>query len=91
MQKALRYKRRFLKNPHWKEYYKKAPSDACREYIANEFCFSLFGEDDDRTKQDAELEGLFTVEDWKHLGKYAGNNPFRGKCREMIKKLDGAS
>ena len=77
----------FLQNPHWKEYYETAPSEECREYIEHSFRLSLYGITPDIEKRDKELEDLFTVRDWEHLAKYAGNNPFRSKCKKMISNL----
>ena len=80
----------FLKNPYWKEYYETAPSEECKEYIEHDFYFSLFGGSEEIEKRDKELEDLFSVDDWKHLAKYAGNNPFKGKCRKKIRELEAA-
>ncbi len=81
----------FSENPHWKNYYDTAPSGACRRYISLEFYYSEnFLNGKDRVSFDEErkeLEDKFGVEDWKHLAKYAGNNPFRGKCRKKIREL----
>lgn len=77
----------FLKNDYWKEYYETAPSDACREYIKREFVGSLYmdaGEEGD-TKA---LEPTLSADDWRHLLKYAGNNPFRPYCRKKIAELE---
>ena len=35
-----------------------------------------------------DLETRLDLEDWKHLRKYAGNNPWLTKCCEMIRKLE---
>ena len=79
----------FLENPFWKEYYEDAPSDVCKEYIQYEFLYSDNEEYEDEAVEILHgLEDKLGLEDWKHLEKYAGNNPFRGKCRERIKELE---
>ncbi len=79
----------FLANKTWKEYYETAPSEACRQYIRLEFCYSAYLGPEDINERSARWEEQFTVEDWKHLARYAGNNPFRGKCRRKIRELTG--
>lgn len=78
----------FLKNPFWKKYYETAPSDVCKEYIALEFGYSMAPKSDKYASRREELEDMFTVDDWKHIAKYAGNNPFKGKCLRKIKELE---
>lgn len=63
----------FSKNDYWKEYYEKAPSELCQEYIACEFSYSLYGEKKDATRKKA-IEPDLTKADWEHLLRYAGSN-----------------
>ena len=77
----------FLKNEHWKEYYETAPSDECREYIKREFVGSLYGNAGEESDRKA-LEPTLSADDWRHLMKYAGNNPFRPYCRKKIAELE---
>lgn len=82
----------FIRNPHWKEYYEEAPSDVCKEYIKYEFLFSDTDEYEEKVAQVLrELEDRFTVDDWKHLIKYCGNNPFKSRCRAKIKELEAGN
>lgn len=84
----------FLKNDYWREYYETSPSEECKRYIEREFaesylffideCFEHVAEKDSRKA----LEHTLSINDWKHLLKYAGNNPFRGYCKNKIKELE---
>ena len=84
--------KRFTKNPYWKKYYEEAPSDACKQYIALQFQNSASVADGEGTlnlkDEFKKCEDQFTLEDWKHMEKYAGNTPFRSKCRSKIKELE---
>ena len=78
----------FLANEKWKEYYEKAPSDACRKAIEGEFVRSLnrmysMAYDRDR------LEAALRLEDWQWLYKWCGNNPRKGKIARKIAEMGG--
>lgn len=77
-----------LENPYWAEYYNNAPSEACKKFIAMEFYYSEF-EDDDIAEELDRLEKDLSLEDWKHLFKYVDNNPRKPYIAGMIKKLGG--
>lgn len=81
----------FVENPHWAKYLDDAPSGACKAYIKLNFYLSDIDSDGAEKiavieKMD-EYEGKLSAEDWKHLLKYAGNNPFAGKCKKKIAEL----
>ena len=84
----------FSENPYWKEYYDTAPSVACKTRIAFNFCSTDYGiEGYFESKEDfwaerKRLEAQLDLADWKHLLKYSGNNPWRGKCMKEIKELE---
>ena len=80
----------FSKNSYWKEEYETAPSDTCRERIAIDYCYSLYGNGYDDDSERDRLEAQLSLADWKHLLKYSGNNPWRGKCRQKIRELEEA-
>ena len=81
----------FTENPHWKKYLEEAPSDACKKYIKLNFYLSDLEEDNEEkanvVKMMDSCEETLGLEDWKHLLKYAGKNPFAGKCRKKIAEL----
>ena len=79
----------FLKNPFWREYYEKAPSEACRKYIKLDFVYSTYFGPENINELSEACEKEFTLKDWEYLCRYAGNNPFRGKCRAKIRELGG--
>ena len=87
----------FTKNEYWKEEYENAPSEECRELIVFQHCRGQLGRDDyfkdlEEYKTERErLESKLSLADWKHLLKYSGNNPWRGKCRQKIKELEAAN
>lgn len=76
----------FCKNDYWKEYYEKAPSENCKKYIEYTFVQSLFGVDEDNSKNKKEVSNKLKYNDWKHLHKYAGNNPFKIFCEKKMKE-----
>ena len=85
----------FSKNSAWKRYYEDAPSKVCKRYVELDFYrshnySSLYPDSDELEavhEEQKHLQDKMGVADWKHLAKYAGNNPFRGKCLEKIKEL----
>lgn len=80
----------FCRNPYWRDEYVNAPSEICKRYIALTFYESLHDEGTASGRQ--ELEEKLGIEDWKHLLKFAGNNPWRTKCRKKIQeqeRIDG--
>ena len=74
MTPVLENLREWLVNPHWREYYQKAPSRRCRTLITLEFWYS-------ETESEAAAEAMnlleekLSAEDWDHLYRYCGNNP----------------
>lgn len=82
----------YLANKHsyWPDFLNKAPSANCRRYVLLSFYTSSIGHGDEEAyAEKKDLEQRFTLEDWKHVARYAGNNPFAAKCRQMIKQLGG--
>ena len=77
----------WLKNPHWAEYYNHAPSARCREFIALEFFCSEYGDEETGEAMDG-LEEQMGAEELRHLLKYCGNNPRKGKLVRRIEKLE---
>lgn len=82
--------KKFMENDYWKEYYESAPSEECREYIKREFVGSLYPDAGEEADTKA-LEPTLKADDWRHLLKYAGNNPFRPYCRKKIRELEGTN
>ena len=76
----------WLENPAWQEYYEKAPSEQCREFIALEFLYSDEESDEIAAAMD-EKEKMLTIRDWQHLYKYCGNNPRKTFIRKKIREL----
>lgn len=86
----------FIENPYWKEYLESAPSEQCKEYIMLEFYYSDLAFEENDYKEEAsqameQLKSGFSVRDWEHLMKYAGNTPFKAECKEKIEKLNQKS
>ena len=77
---------KWLRNPFWREYYETAPSDLCRLVISVEFWESEYDSD---TAADAikNLEKSLSLEDWKHLYRYCGNNPRKEYLHDRIMDL----
>ncbi len=82
----------FVENRFWKEYLESAPSKCCKQYIKLEFYYSDISYANDEQELAAvtmsiELQKqLLSLADWKYFEGYAGNTPFKTKCREMIDK-----
>lgn len=81
----------FRENDYWREYYDTAPSKECKFRIALSFANSLYHPVEvGKFKPIREkAEEPLKLEDWEHLCKYAGNNPWKGLCRQKIKELGG--
>ena len=77
----------WLENPAWRKYYEKAPSEQCREFIALEFLYSDEESDEIAAAMDEKEKGL-TIQDWKHLYKYCGNNPRKTFIQKKIRDGD---
>ena len=77
----------WLENPHWAAFYNEAPSDKLKEYIALDFYYSESGEDEVAEVLDA-VEDELSLDDWKHLLKYSGNDPNRAKIMRRITELE---
>ena len=78
----------WLENPAWREYYEEAPSGKCREWIALEFRYSET-EDEETALEMDRMEEELSLEDWRHLYRYCGNNPRKKKIHDRIAALGG--
>ena len=77
----------WLENPFWREYYEEAPSDICRTIISLEYWESEY-----RTGAAhcaiKDLEDDLSVEDWRHMYRYCGNNPRKKIIHDRIMDLE---
>ncbi len=64
----------WLKNPSWAEYYGGAPSERCREFIALEFYYSEYEEEEAAEAMDGIEDGM-DAEELRYLFSRCGNNP----------------
>ena len=78
----------WLKNPYWREYFEKAPSEKCREVIALEFLYSEL-EEDEVLEQLDEADKELKLEDWQHMYRYSGNGPEKKRIHDRIVELGG--
>ena len=67
----------WLKNPSWAEYYGGAPSERCREFIALEFYYSEYEEEEAAEAMDGIEDGM-DAEELRYLFSRCGNNPRKG-------------
>ena len=79
----------WLGNPYWAEYYRGAPSEKCREFIALEFYFSEYGDEEaagamDRIEEELDAAGL------RYLMKCCGNSPRKGILARKITEKEAA-
>ena len=79
----------FLKNGTWREYYEKAPSDACRKAIAGEFVRSMVSPCGAEYSREA-LEAPLTLADWEYLYRRCGSNPRKGFIARKMAELRGS-
>ena len=79
----------WLENPYWAAYYREAPSEICRNYIAVQFLYSDTEEDAPAREMDL-LESSLTLDDWNHLLRYSSNGPERGKILRRIRELSNS-
>ena len=81
----------YRENDYWKRYYDTASSKECKFRIALGWAYSMFHpvESAEMKKIREKAEEPLKLEDWEHLCKYAGNNPWKGLCRQKIKELGG--
>jgi len=77
----------WLENPYWREYYETAPSDLCRTVISLEFWESEH-ETGAADYVIRDLESSLSAEDWRHLGRYCGNNPRKQYIHDRILDLE---
>ena len=77
----------YLQNPYWKKVYDEAPSEESRRHCALDFYNGWYLGAKDGIAEQRRIEKNLTLEDWKYLLKYSGNNPFLKKCQENIERL----
>lgn len=77
----------WLKNPFWAEYYRSAPSDRCRQFIALEF-YNSGKEDDEACEAMDAIEEQMNAEELRHLMNYCGNNPRKGILARKIAEME---
>ena len=84
----------FTENPYWKEIYENAPSEECKKHIALNFYYSTFfdeaRDDEEFFKLSEDVDNSLSLDDWKYLLKYQGNNPGVVKIKEKIRELTQA-
>ena len=73
----------WLKNPSWAEYYGGAPSERCREFIALEFYYSEYEEEEASEAMDG-IEDEMDAEELRYLFARCGNNPRKGVLARKI-------
>lgn len=73
----------WLKNPAWAEYWRGAPSGRCRDFIALEFYYSEYEDEETAREMDRIEEALETAE-LRYLAEHAGNNPRKAALLRRI-------
>ena len=73
----------WLENPYWAEYYRKAPSERCRQFIALEFHYSEY-EDGFSAGEMDRIEAEMDAGDLRHLLNFCGNSPRRKELLDRI-------
>lgn len=75
-----------LENPYWAAYYHGAPSDRCREFIALEFYYSEYEDEEVGAEMDR-IEEKMDAAELRHLLKHCGNNPRKKVLHDRIDAL----
>ena len=75
----------WLENPSWAEYYRSAPTDRCKQFIALEFYYSEYEEEETAEDMDA-MEDEMNPDELRYLMAWAGNTPRRSQLAEKIEK-----
>ena len=73
----------WLENPYWAAYYREAPSDRCREFIALEFFYSEYEEEETGEAMDG-IEDEMNAEELRYLLRHCGNGPRKGVLARKI-------
>lgn len=79
----------YMQNPCWAAYYRDAPTDRCREFIALEFYYSEY-EDDEAGEEMDRIEAELDIAGLRHLFKYCGNDPRKGVLARRIAEKEKA-
>ena len=80
----------FLRNPYWAGYYRQAPTERCRSFVALEFFYSEHGSEETGKAMD-EIEEEMNGEELRYLMKYCGNNPRKVKLARKIAEKERES
>ena len=75
----------WLENPSWAEYYGGAPSERCREFIALEFYYSEYEEEEASEAMDG-IEDEMDAEELRYLFARAGTIPGKGSWPGRLRK-----
>ena len=75
-----------LENPYWAAYYRDAPTDRCREFIALEFYYSEYEDEETGAEMDL-IEAEMDAAELRYLLKYCGHNPRRKALHDRIDEL----
>ncbi len=88
MKKVMENLEGFLENPYWAGYYRDAPTERCRRFIALEFYYSEY-EDGETGMEMDQVEAEMDDAELRHLLKYCGNNPRMKVLLDRIAALPG--
>ena len=77
----------WLKNPSWREYFEKAPSEKCKKVIALGFVYSELETEEILDELEA-AEKELALEDWQYLYRYA-HGPEKKRIHDWIVELGG--
>ena len=77
----------WLKNPSWREYFEKAPSEKCKKVIVLGFVYSELETEESLEELDA-AEKELALEDWQYLYRYA-LGPEKKRIHDRIVELGG--
>ncbi len=75
-------------NPLWREYFDTAPSENCREIIALELLYTVYGSQEIADELD-DMADRLTLEDWRHMEKYCKHEAPMRFIRKKIRELGG--
>ena len=84
---AKKHLTEWMNNPYWAGYYRDAPSQRCKDYIALELLYNDL-EEDELADEMERMEAQLDLADWKHLLRFSACTPERGKIINRIRELE---
>jgi len=80
----------FKNNSFFSREFNTAPSKECAMYLLYTYANSVYGLEEEEIDELNDIADTLTIEDWEHIGKFAGPTPFGIWVDEHIDELKAA-